>query len=147
MLKFRKIFGRNSLEGGNLNLLAPHFLLFQQRLSVPYSLAPRAAAGLARPRNPAPVLQDSHRSCRCVNRVIGSTYLKTRKCPYLQRPRGHSCRTYRPYAAPKRRIPTVHSPSVTSPNGTLSYIAAKNSKPASTAIFINTVECKEAKWW
>jgi hypothetical protein len=55
-------FRRNSLERGNLNLLAPYFLLFQRRLSAPYSLAPRAAAGMARPRSPAPVVQDSHRS-------------------------------------------------------------------------------------
>ena len=31
------------------NLLAPHFILFQRHLSVPYSLAPRPAAELARP--------------------------------------------------------------------------------------------------
>lgn len=37
------------------NLLAPHFILFQRHLSVPYSLAPRPAAELARPRIPASV--------------------------------------------------------------------------------------------
>jgi hypothetical protein len=42
-------FRRNSFACGNLSLLAPHFILYQWRLSAPYRLVLREAARLARP--------------------------------------------------------------------------------------------------
>ena len=125
-------FRRNSLERGNLNLLAPHFLLFQRRLSAPYSLASRAVAGLAPPLIPAPVVTRFSQimtQCHYGNLIQA---FQDKVVPLSSKDE----RTYRPYAVPKRRIPIVLSPSVTSPNGILGYIAAKNSKPVSTAIFI-----------